>query len=207
MDERRDLTPGDPLGATGPGPAGPAPAPPRGAEHYGGGRVPPGAFAARTHPGAPGVPLVLAGWGQRALATIIDGIIVGAITLLVLAVGGIGFFAGEDTGFGALIVSAILATIVFAVLSLVYAPLLMARTNGQTLGRMATGCRVVRADGRPTDFWWSALREVVVKGLVVGIAASATGGIAYLVDVLWPIPDKENRALHDMVVDSRVVKA
>jgi hypothetical protein len=57
------------------------------------------------------------------------------------------------------------------------------------------------------DFWWAALREVAVKGLLVGIASSLTGGIAYLVDVLWPFWDAENRALHDFVVDSRVVKA
>ena len=62
-------------------------------------------------------------------------------------------------------------------------------------------------NGAATDFWWSALREVVVKGLLVGIVSSFTAGIAYFADVLWPIPDAENRALHDFAVDSRVVKA
>jgi hypothetical protein len=71
---------------------------------------------------------------------------------------------------------------------------------------MAARCRVVRVNGKRVDFWWAALREVVVKGLIVGIASSLTGGIAGLVDVLWPIPDPQNRALHDFVVDSRVVK-
>ena len=39
-----------------------------------------------------------------------------------------------------------------------------------------------------------------------GIAGAFTGGIANLVDVLWPLWDEENRALHDFVVNTRVVK-
>jgi uncharacterized RDD family membrane protein YckC len=72
---------------------------------------------------------------------------------------------------------------------------------------MVTGCRVVRAEGQRVTFGWAALREVVVKGLVLGIAGSLTGGLAYIVDGLWPLFDGQNRALHDYVVDSRVVKA
>ena len=79
--------------------------------------------------------------------------------------------------------SASSASLAVTVGALLYAPLIMARTNGQTLGKMATGCRVVRADGRRIDFGWAALREVVVKALLVGIAGALTGGIAYLVDV------------------------
>ena len=41
-----------------------------------------------------------------------------------------------------------------------YAPALMARTNGQTLGRMVTGIRVVRANGEPMTFSYAMLREV-----------------------------------------------
>jgi len=69
------------------------------------------------------------------------------------------------------------------------------------------GIRVVRADGRPTDFWWSALRESVLKTLVFGgLASGATFGLAWLADVLWPLWDDQNRALHDIIVDSRVVR-
>ena len=45
---------------------------------------------------------------------------------------------------------------------------MMAKTNGQTLGRMAIGIRVVRANGKPMDFGCAMLREVVVKGLLFG---------------------------------------
>jgi uncharacterized RDD family membrane protein YckC len=83
---------------------------------------------------------------------------------------------------------------------------MMARTNGKTLGRMAMGIRVVRANGRPMTFAWAMLREVVVKALLFGIAASLTFGLASLADVLWPLWDEENRALHDFVVDTRTVR-
>ena len=53
-------------------------------------------------------------------------------------------------------------------------------------------------------FGFAVLREVVIKGLLFGIVGSITGGIAPLLDVLWPLWDEENRALHDFVVDTRV---
>jgi uncharacterized RDD family membrane protein YckC len=66
----------------------------------------------------------------------------------------------------------------------------------------------VRAKGHPIDFLWAVLREVVVKTLVfAGIGGSVTFGLAWLLDCLWPLWDDENRALHDLVVDSRVVRA
>ena len=36
--------------------------------------------------------------------------------------------------------------------------------------------------------------------------SSLTAGLASLADVLWPLWDEENRALHDLIVDTRVVK-
>ena len=103
------------------------------------------------------------------------------------------------------IVGVVLAVICIAIVALLYAPALMARTNGQTLGRKATGIRVVRADGGPMTFGFAMLREVAVKALLFGILGSLTAGIANLVDVLWPLWDEENRALHDFIVNTRTV--
>jgi uncharacterized RDD family membrane protein YckC len=64
----------------------------------------------------------------------------------------------------------------------------------------------VRANGKPMTFGFAMLREVAVKTLLFGIAAAITGGLATLADVLWPLWDEENRALHDFIVDTRVVK-
>ena len=66
---------------------------------------------------------------------------------------------------------------------------------------------MVRTNGVPMDFIWSALREALVKGLGLGVASSIIPLLPYLLDVLWPLWDDENRAIHDFIVDTRVVEA
>jgi uncharacterized RDD family membrane protein YckC len=152
----------------------------------------------------------LAGWWSRAGAQLIDGIIISIGALVVLAIFGavfsVGFFGGEDTGVGAVIVGLILGAIAVSIVALFYAPFMMSRTDGKTLGRMAVGIRVMRADGGPMTFGFAMLREVAVKALLFGVLGSLTAGIANLIDYLWPLWDDENRALHDFVVNTRVVK-
>jgi len=149
---------------------------------------------------------VLAGWWRRAGAQLIDGAIIIAITLLLFVPLGIGVF-DDDPSVVALALGAIVATLIATAVAFLYAPLLMARTDGQTLGRMATGIRVVRANGLPMTFGWAMLREVAIKYLLFGLLSSLTAGIASLLDVLWPLWDEENRALHDFLADTRVVRS
>jgi uncharacterized RDD family membrane protein YckC len=66
---------------------------------------------------------------------------------------------------------------------------------------------VVRAKGQTMSFGFAMLREVAVKALLFGIVSSLTFGLASLLDVLWPLWDEENRALHDFIVDTRVIRA
>ena len=91
-----------------------------------------------------------------------------------------------------------------------YAPVLMAREgahNGQTWGKQMLGIRVVRDNGQPVSFGWAALREIVVKGLLFGfVVIDHSRSIPWLLDYLWPLWDDENRALHDMVVSTHVVR-
>jgi uncharacterized RDD family membrane protein YckC len=194
------LTPGDPLGGEtvqrrGFGYTSP---PPPGA----GGPVP-------SISGAVGGRPALSGWWRRVGAAVLDGLIVGigaaVLFVAITAPFSIGFFANDTVGVVAVLVGALLAVGCVAVVAFLYAPFLMARTNGQTLGRMAVGIRVVRAGGQPMTFWFAMLREVVVKTLLFGIVSSFTFGLASLLDVLWPLWDEENRALHDFVVNTRVI--
>ena len=179
-------------------------------------------YVATPPPGAGGPPVsrapsalggthVLASWWSRVGGALIDGLIVGiggAVLLVALtAPFGIGFFAGEEFGVVSLIVGLLFATLCVTIVAFLYAPAMMARTNGQTLGRMVVGIRVVRAKGQPMTFGWAMLREVAVKALLFGIASSMTFGLASLLDVLWPLWDEENRALHDFIVDTRVIRA
>jgi uncharacterized RDD family membrane protein YckC len=203
------LTPGDPL-------AGGTTTPPAEPPAYPGGYTsppPPGAFPGSPPPldapppFAPGT-FQLSGWWRRVGAAIIDGLIIGAFASVLLVPFGIGAATiDSDTGIAALIGALVLTTLVFVVVAALYAPYMMARTNGQTVGRMATGIRVIRANGQPMTLGFAALREVVVKWLVVGIANSVTFGLAGLADILWPLWDEQNRALHDFVVNTRVVRS
>ena len=176
-------------------------------EHYGGDPVPPGAFAPR--PPKPGPPpqAALAEFWRRVVALFVDGAIIGFVALGILGLVGAGFFGDGEAGVVEFLLSLLILIVLFTAIALVYSPLIMARTNGQTLGKMLTGCRVVRADGRRVTFGWAVLREVLVKGLLLGVAGMITGGLAYVADGIWPFVDGQNRALHDFVVDSRVVKA
>ena len=79
--------------------------------------------------------------------------------------------------------------------------------NGQTWGKQLVGIRVVRTNGVPMDFTSSAIREALVKGLALGAISSIIPFIPYLLDVLWPLWDDENRAIHDFIVDTRVIQA
>jgi uncharacterized RDD family membrane protein YckC len=198
------LTPGDPLGS-------PTPAPPNR-------ELPgiPGSYTSPPPPGAggpapTGVPgatgqQVLAGWGRRAAAFIVDALIISAVAAALVGVFGIGFASVDsDAGIVALAGAAIVSLLVFALVALLYAPLLMWRTNGKTIGRMAAGIRVVRANGQDMDFGTAMMREVVIKALAVGIASSIIPLLPFLIDVLWPLWDDENRALHDFPVNTRTV--
>ena len=218
------LTPGDPLAPDADKPPlesglpgyEPADRPPAATGGYAGGYAsppPPGAVGAPAGP-AP-VPAVsgqyqLAGWWSRAGATLLDGLIVSVGALIILAAFGsifsVGFFASEETGIASLVVGLLLSVVAIAIVALLYAPLMMDRTNGKTLGRMAMGIRVVRANGQRMTFGWAMLREVAVKSLLFGFAGSVTFGLASLADYLWPLWDDENRALHDFIVDTRVVR-
>jgi len=171
---------------------------------------PPGAGGLAPTPTAGvGQQYVLSGWWRRAGAAIVDGLIITvgavAITAVFAAVFSVGFLADDTVGIVAVIVGLMLAVVAFSIMALLYAPLLMSRTNGRTLGRMVTGIRVIRANGHPMTFGFAMLREVAVKALLFGIASSLTFGLASLLDVLWPLWDEENRALHDLLVDTRVI--
>lgn len=216
------LSSGDPLGGGGapepprhesglPG-APPAPERPSTAPGYGsppppgaGGPVAP-AFSSDVVMGR----FVLATWLSRVGAQLIDGVIicVGAL-ILFLPIGaalGVGAAADSDTGIGAAIVGLLFWVLCVTIIAFLYAPLLMARTNGKTLGRMAMNIRVVRTSGEPISFGFAMLREVAVKAIGVGVAGSFTFGLAGLLDSLWPLWDEENRALHDFICSTRVVK-
>jgi len=147
----------------------------------------------------------LASWGSRVGATLLDWLILLIpVTLLIVLV--VVVALSSDVGG---IVTAILSSLLYLVAVLFYAPLLMGRQgahNGQTWGKQIVGIRVVRDSGQPVDIGFAFLREFVVKGLLFWFVGSFFFFIPTLLDYLWPLWDDQNRALHDMVVSTHVVK-
>jgi uncharacterized RDD family membrane protein YckC len=114
----------------------------------------------------------------------------------------------DDGGAAAIVAWSLVVVVYLAAIGL-YAPLLMARggaANGQTWGKQIVGIRVVRDKGGDVDFGYAFLREVVVEWLLFGVIGGSFV-IPTLLDWLWPLWDDENRALHDMIVSSHVVRA
>ena len=71
---------------------------------------------------------------------------------------------------------------------------------------MALGIRSIRDVGRADDVRLALLREVLDQGAALRRRWARHVGLAPLLDVLWPLWDEENRALHDFIVDTRVVQ-
>jgi uncharacterized RDD family membrane protein YckC len=192
-----------------------APPPPPGPQAPASSQAPPGGWQqpiGRQDPGWVGQPL--ASWGSRVAAWFIDLLIIAVPATIIfwtLVAGAIGLSGDDsDASFWALVGGALLSVLIFAVIALIYAPATMARQgphNGQTWGKQLLGIRVVRDSGAAMDFWSAALREVVVKGLAVGIASSIIPFIPWFLDSFWPLWDDQNRALHDMAVSTHVVGA
>jgi uncharacterized RDD family membrane protein YckC len=172
-----------------------------------GGPVPPSGWQQpipQAQPGWYGKPL--ASWGSRVAAALIDGLVL-LVPVIVLTIAVVAIAAGSDTG---AVVTGILGFLAYLVVAFLYSPLLMARAgehNGQTWGKQALGIRVVRDNGDTMGFGWAALREIVVKGLLFWGIGGFFGYLPTLLDVLWPLWDDQNRALHDMVVSTHVVEA
>jgi uncharacterized RDD family membrane protein YckC len=96
--------------------------------------------------------------------------------------------------------------IVGGVLAAMYAPIMIARTGGQTLGHQATETRIVRHDGTSLDGGGAVVREVLVKGILFEGLASVLLFIPTLVNYLWPLWDDNDEALHDKLCKTRVVE-
>lgn len=158
---------------------------------------------------APGPVYELSGWWRRVGAVWIDGIIVGAIAgILAIPVGGwerSEMYSNQSSANFSFELNAI-GLFVYLVVFVCAVPLVMSRTNGRTIGKMATGIRVVREDGKPVDLGFALFRELVIKNLLFSVVAVFTLGLATLLNYLWPLWDGQHRALHDQIVKSRVVR-
>jgi uncharacterized RDD family membrane protein YckC len=148
-----------------------------------------------------------ASWWSRAVALLLDSAIVIAIALCARTVLA-RYILGEsvralDDSYWLQLATAMLA-------AALYYPVLMWWTDGRTVGKMALKVRVVSTSGHAMTLSLATTREVIIQTGVIGGLASlpssfrAIGFVAALLDYLWPLWDGEKRALHDMLVSTRV---
>lgn len=153
--------------------------------------------------------LELASPGARLGARIIDiviMIVVALILFFVVIAGAIGVGSDDtvtDEEAGAFLGVLVLTTVVFALVGVLY-EVLMVALKGQTLGKMATSIRVVRADNGLLPGWGKSIGRWIIP--VVLILIPFVGWILYLLVYLSLTWDKVRQGWHDKAAGTLVVK-
>lgn len=121
----------------------------------------------------------LADIGQRFVAMIIDGIILGIIT-------GILFGAAREPGFGASFI-----------VGVAYQWYFLTRQNGQTPGKMVMKIRVIKTTGEPLSDTDTIIRYVgtYINSVIFGLGW------------FWALWDENRQGWHDKLANTYVVKA
>jgi uncharacterized RDD family membrane protein YckC len=140
--------------------------------------------------------LRLAGWGRRAAAIILDWLVL----IVLIVVTSVWAFATADP----LTDEPSDAAAILLVLEIFFLPTLyqwlMVGRWGQTLGKMAFGARVVRADDAgPVGYARAAGR--VASMWLLGFFV-----LPLLLAYLWPLWDKRNQTLYDKMAGTIVVR-
>lgn len=149
----------------------------------------------------------LASPGARLGARILDIVIV-TVALIILAALGVGVaLAGSSNSddasafsVGALVVSVLLA----AAVGLLYEVTMIA-TRGQTLGKMATSIKVVRADNGLVPGWGKSIGRWIIPALlpIIPLVGWILSLLVYI-SLLW---DRARQGWHDKAAGTLVVKA
>lgn len=129
------------------------------------------------------------GVGRRAVAIIIDTIVMGIVGYLIAAVTG----STTDTGFNLQGLPALVFFLIFLAYYIV-----LEKTSGATLGKMAMKLKVVKQDGAALDWQASIVRNVL--RIVDGFFFYLVGAI-----VVWI--SKSRQRLGDMAAHTLVVRS
>jgi uncharacterized RDD family membrane protein YckC len=78
--------------------------------------------------------------------------------------------------------------------------------KGQTPRKQIAGIWVIKDDGRNSGWGATFVREFLIKSILMYLFAIITLGIVGLLNLLWPLWDKDNQALHDKIAGTYVVQ-
>ena len=155
-------------------------------------------YVQRLREGGGAVPggLNYAGFWIRFGARVLDGILAQVVFIPLRLVLGLGAFgnASPDNAL-ALGIMAIMLTLVQVVALAIY-EILMTGMRGATLGKMALGLKVVRADGSPISMGLSTGRYF----------ATYVSGITLFIGYMMAGWDNQKRSLHDRICETRVIR-
>ena len=149
-------------------------------------------LAAPYGPGVQATPQ-LAGFWRRFVAYIVDAIVGSIVTLVVDAIPIVHGY-GVDA-FGA----SVRESLVGLVVGFVYFSYLWSR-NGQTLGYMVVGVRLVRTDGQPVTFLLAMARYLLIY-LSFAICLVPAIISAFMIGL-----DQRKQGIHDLIVGTLVVR-
>jgi uncharacterized RDD family membrane protein YckC len=163
--------------------------------HYG----PPARF------GPPPLPpgMSYAPWGRRALAYVVDVLLLFACFLPTLVVVGvIGAIAGSDDDWPVAGTVALILVMIAGLLAWLYQMTWRQGVRGQSWGKQLTGIHLVRVvDLRPPGGGVGIGRYAVNWAL-----GNASCGIYSLVNAVWPLADDRNQSLDDKILNTLVVR-
>lgn len=147
---------------------------------------------------------VLASFGRRVAAQVIDGIGVPAVVVA----GGVGafFMLSAYSGIDEAILAVAVGTVAVLLCLLWWVATL---STAQTPGKRVMGLETVRINGRKVGATFMFGREFILKALLLGALAYFSFGVSFAVDNLWPLWDRSGRkqTLHDKLLGTVVVKS
>jgi uncharacterized RDD family membrane protein YckC len=144
------------------------------------------------------------GFWIRFVAYLIDGLVLTIVAAVIVAI----FVAfailtgvehdGEEPSLE-IILGIVLMILAFIVINWLYEALMTSSPRGATLGKMAVGARIVRADGAQLSFGRATARHFL-KVMITPLVPLAIG---YLMAAFTA----RKRALHDVLADTLVLKS
>jgi len=160
-------------------------------------------WQAPTDVGGPAPGVEWAGYGERLVAYIIDGLVLAvifvvlSIVLIAGIVDSVDFSDPANPEFGGAAIGAVvLWTLALFIVSILYFPFFWAQ-GGQTPGMRAFGIRVVRDRDGARIGWGSALLRLL------GYWVS---GVVFYIGYVWMFFDSRRRGWHDLIAGTVVVK-